>query len=370
MSIYKKLFAGLRSMLLRTRSALVTTLISALGISLPLHAAEPLKTYNVDIHQTSVSGLSSGGYMAVQMDVAYSSIMKGAGIIAGGPYFCAQGNLSTALGTCASASSAIDLNKLITATQTNAGAGTIDPVTHLANQKIWLFSSAADTTVRQPVMNALENYYKNFTASANIFHHKDTQAEHAMPTLDFGNACAVKNDPFINDCNLDAAGELLKWIYGGLNPKTSSALSGQLLEFDQGAFINQANAHSMAATGWVYVPATCASGTACKLHVAFHGCRQYPAYTYRKNGNTITFGTTFVKNAGYNAWADSNRIIVLYPQTQRSLKAFWDVFDLFGSNPKGCWDWWGYDDPNYAKKTGRQMAAVKKMIDRITGTAP
>jgi fibronectin type 3 domain-containing protein len=45
---------------------------------------------------------------------------------------------------------------------------------------------------------------------------------------------------------------------------------------------------------------------------------------------------------------------VLYPQA-----------DASGSNPNGCWDWWGYDDPNYAVKTGRQMAAIKGMIDRI-----
>jgi hypothetical protein len=47
-------------------------------------------------------------------------------------------------------------------------------------------------------------------------------------------------------------------------------------------------------------------------------------------------------------------MIMLYPQATAS-----------GPNPNGCWDWWGYDDPNYAVKTGRQMTAVKRMIDRI-----
>ena len=32
-----------------------------------------LPSYNVDINQTSVSGVSAGGYMAVQFDVAFSS---------------------------------------------------------------------------------------------------------------------------------------------------------------------------------------------------------------------------------------------------------------------------------------------------------
>jgi poly(3-hydroxybutyrate) depolymerase len=59
-----------------------------------VHAAEKLGAYNVNINTTTVSGLSSGGYMAVQLHVAFSSFIKGAGIFAGGPYHCAQGWLS------------------------------------------------------------------------------------------------------------------------------------------------------------------------------------------------------------------------------------------------------------------------------------
>ncbi|MFT5643938.1 MAG: poly(3-hydroxybutyrate) depolymerase [Janthinobacterium sp.] len=35
----------------------------------------------------SVSALSSGAYMAKQFQVAYSSIVAGVGIIAGGPFY-------------------------------------------------------------------------------------------------------------------------------------------------------------------------------------------------------------------------------------------------------------------------------------------
>lgn len=47
---------------------------------------------------------------------------------------------------------------------------------------------------------------------------------------------------------------------------------------------------------------------------------------------------------------------MLYPQTKA---------DSLKGNPNGCWDWWGYDDANYSKKSGRQMAALKKMVDRV-----
>ena len=74
-------------------------LAAAIGLLLApaAGAAGTLRAYNVDVHDTSVSGLSSGAYMAVQLDVAFSSTIKGAGIIAGGPYYCAQGLLDTAV---------------------------------------------------------------------------------------------------------------------------------------------------------------------------------------------------------------------------------------------------------------------------------
>lgn len=48
----------------------------------------------------TVSGLSSGGYMAVQLHVIYSNLFKGAGIVAGGPYYCAEDNLGIAMSSC------------------------------------------------------------------------------------------------------------------------------------------------------------------------------------------------------------------------------------------------------------------------------
>ena len=60
----------------------------------------------------------------------------------------------------------------------------------------------------------------------------------------------------------------------------------------------------------MYVPADCldeaASTEVCHLHVAFHGCQQY----------TDLIDDDFYWDAGYNAWAEANRIVVLYPQTK------------------------------------------------------
>jgi len=73
-----------------------------------------------------------------------------------------------------------------------------------------------------------------------------------------------------------------------------------------------------------------------------------------------------VKNTGYNRWADTNNIIVLYPQAistmTRDLETKASV-----PNMNGCWDWIGWYGTDFDVKSGKQSAAMKRMIDRITG---
>ena len=65
------------------------------------NAAVNLPQLNIDKTQTSVSGLSSGGFMAVQLHVGHSATFaKGAGIVAGGPFYCAEGSIVNATGRC------------------------------------------------------------------------------------------------------------------------------------------------------------------------------------------------------------------------------------------------------------------------------
>ena len=47
--------------------------------------AVPLPALGADLEATSVSGLSSGAFMASQFHIAHSRIVVGAGIVAGGP---------------------------------------------------------------------------------------------------------------------------------------------------------------------------------------------------------------------------------------------------------------------------------------------
>ncbi|UBB15368.1 extracellular catalytic domain type 2 short-chain-length polyhydroxyalkanoate depolymerase [Comamonas odontotermitis] len=307
-------------------------------------AAVNLPALKVDKTQVTVSGLSSGGFMAAQLHVAYSgTFAKGAGIVAGGPFYCAEGSITNATGRCMKTPSGIPTSSLVSTTNTWAGQGAIDPVANLQNSKVYLFSGTLDSTVKQGVMDTLRTYYNSFVPDANVVYKKDMAAEHAMITDDFGNTCSTNGSPYINDCNFDLAGAILQHLYGTLNPRNNNALAeGNYLEFNQSEFITN---HGMAATGWAYVPEACkAGGTAdCKLHVVLHGCQQ--------NVNSVQ--QKYVRNTGYNRWADTNNMVVIYPQTTYTAT-------------NGCWDWWGYDSANYAKKSGPQMAAIKAMVDRLS----
>ena len=78
----------------------IAVLASIPGAAQRAMGLDALPAYNVDLRETSVSGLSSGAYMADQFYVANSSVLRGVGIVAGGPYFCAQGSITTALNVC------------------------------------------------------------------------------------------------------------------------------------------------------------------------------------------------------------------------------------------------------------------------------
>lgn len=305
-------------------------------------AAVNLPQLNIDTTQTTVSGLSSGGFMAAQLHVAYSATFKkGAGIVAGGPFYCAEGSIVNATGRCMSSPAGIPTSSLVTTTSNWASQGIIDPVANLQSSKVYLFSGSIDSTVKTGVMDALKTYYNSFVPAANVVYKKDIAAEHAMITDDFGSACSTKGSPYINDCNFDLAGAMLAHFYGTLTPRNNGTLpAGNFVEFNQSQFIT---GHGMAPTGWAYIPQACTAGTQCRVHVVLHGCQQ----------NVTLVQQQYVRNTGYNRWADSNNIVMIYPQTSTQAT-------------NSCWDWWGYDSASYAKKSGPQMVAIKAMVDQVS----
>ncbi|MGE5385366.1 MAG: hypothetical protein ACM3SV_05685 [Betaproteobacteria bacterium] len=327
----------------------------SLAFATSLATAATLPKLNIDPAEISVSGLSSGGYMAVQYHAVYSASTKGAGIIAAGPYHCAGDGDSIAAivqnvtnctrGTPDAAASVAKL-------KANADAGLVDAVDHLGKSRVYLFIGTRDSFVSPPVMESLANYYKALVPAERIKYLHDKEAEHAFLTDNPAHAtCTAGGLPAVNNCGYDQAGDILQWIYDGkLNPRKTTALAGKIVDFEQKAF-GTGQQLGLEDTGYAYIPAECASGERCKLHVVFHGCGQ--------SANTV-FDNVYGNNgAGYNRWADSNRMVILYPQV--------GVSYTNPPNPFGCWDWWGYSGPGWDTKQGKQLGAVRAMVEHLVG---
>jgi len=346
------------------RTILLAALAVANGVLVACaHAQSPekLRAYAANVSAVSVSGVSAGGYMAVQFHVAHSAIVRGAGILAAGPYYCAQGSSWAAQGNCMKP----DLLAPVTATpliksetDTLAELNAIDDTANLRRARVWLFSGTRDETVLPIVVEALARFYRLYVPAASIKLVRDVAAGHAMVTGDYGGSCSVTAAPYINNCHYDAAGQLLEYIEGPL-AQPAAQEGGRLVSFDQSEFTNGSpGGISMADTGYAYVPRNCDTKS-CRVHVAFHGCEQ----------SAEAQGLAFVRHAGYNRWADTNGMIVLYPQTVASYGlGGWPPRLVF--NPHGCWDWWGYTTPDYHTRNGPQIRAIKAMLDRLGQKRP
>ena len=126
------------------------------------------ESYNVEASETSVSGFSSGAFMAVQFHVSFSSIIRGAGITAGGkgeecstvpniyvcvrsgPFYCSEGHFYSSITACAFIPSLIPLEKLVALTNTyETNSSLIDPTSHLNGSKVFLISGTKDVVVFQ-----------------------------------------------------------------------------------------------------------------------------------------------------------------------------------------------------------------------------
>jgi poly(3-hydroxybutyrate) depolymerase len=349
----------------------------------PRATQKKLASYpNLDRHAITVSGLSSGGFFAHQFHVAYSTLVTGAGIIAGGPYGCVENipnpywpwlpldRFSAAVVACThylgnrfyglrpsipKVEASVDLIR--TARRERA----IDDPANLADDRVWLFLGRNDDVVPNAVVRVVKDLYQSLGVPESNVQLEEGRASHGMPVDTFPQesrfprrGCGEHKPPFIIDCGFDAAERLLRHLYAddfAAAPKDAHD-HGTLITFDQREFFDPGEARtSMSAVAYAYVPAQCA-GARCRLHVAFHGCRQNVDSPDRERVHD-----DFIRDGGYNRWAAANGIVVLYPQLTES-----------ALNPNRCWDFWGYSSSEYYGRNGPQMRAVKAMVDRLLGT--
>jgi hypothetical protein len=303
----------------------------------------------------TVSGVSSGAMFAVQLHVAFSSKIKGAGVIAGGPFYCAQNNVAIALTACMSQPFLIVVPELILITENTALFGFIDnPSQFLRDARVFLFSGTNDNVVKSDVVRKAAEYYRYYISDpfTNVVEMYNVSAAHSWVNDQYGNPCSHLGSPYINNCGVDVPGKILAHVLNiPLKPRAKFNASN-LFIYNQKDYVPYTfftlRELGLMAYGFIYVPTACQHGgnaSNCSLHIAFHGCEQ----------DIAMIGDEFAVHSGLNEWAETNNIIILYPQAQSNLL-----------NPKGCWDWWGYTGMQYASNLGFQMRTINNLMTAIT----
>lgn len=349
---------------MRRRQITVAGAIAAgatLLAALPLDAvtAEALPKLGADLAQSSVSGLSSGAYMAGQIQVAHSKDIVGAGIVAGGPYACAESaasrlfpfwptavaqNASKALYQCMATDwGEPDPVESASRARELADDGAIDPIAGLEPDNVYLYSGKEDQKVELPVVKAAKRFYAEAGVAPSNMTLVEGDGGHAFITEQGGAACGISEAPYVSNCGYNQAKAILAWTYGPL-ADGSGEPAGSFIVFDQEPFAP--SGASMAREGVAYVPAACAEAPGCRVHIALHGCAQ--------SREAKGVGDTLVKESGFAEAADGNRIIVLYPQAKAS-----------SANPYGCWDWWGFTGLDYLGKDAPQIKAIWSMVEQL-----
>jgi hypothetical protein len=198
---------------------------------------------------------------------------------------------------------------LIAYTQTQSTSGTIDPLTHLADKKIFLYRGESDTTYNKGTVNTTANFFTSLMPHANILFHTTTDSPHLMPGIN-PYLCWWEEWGGPDNCTFDGAKAVLSWVHGdaalaGGRDNDTEALAAMLQPFDQTKYF-PSNGFSgyLADEGKIFIPKSCvavgsASGSAgragnagsagvvgggeegviqCKLHFFFHGCDVTDSY--------------------------------------------------------------------------------------------
>lgn len=288
----------------------------------------------------TVAGVSSGAYMAGQYHVAYADDVTGAGLVAGGPWGCAGGSMQQALGACMTGAG-LDVAALAERASQLESDGDISSLDELAGDRVFVFRGTRDAVVATGVADAAAEWYRLAAPRAALREVRDVEAVHGLPSLSGAAACDEFVAPFINACDYDLAGDMLAHLLGDLRPPASA--QAPVERFSQAPYA----ATGLADEGLLVVPAQCRGDVRCQVHVFFHGCSQ----------SLEQVGTAVAEQGGLRRWAESNDLVLLFPQVASSQVA--------PMNPLACWDWWGYSGDDYLSRDGSQLAAVHAMVSRL-----
>ena len=116
--------------------------------------------------------------------------------------------------------------------------------------------------------------------------------------------------------------------------------------FDQRAFARDLAGHGLDDAGVVYVP------TACRDRARLPRPRRLPRL---QPAALAKIGDAFVKDSGFADWADTNRLIVLFPQVRAEHVQSARLLGLVGLHGRAT----------ISRATARRSPPCKRMLDRL-----
>lgn len=325
-----------------------TTLAATAALGDP----EALPSLDAGKEDASVVGISSGGYMATQLAVAFPERFAAVGVLAAGPWGCAEGSLNRALNHCmTTADGEPSLDRLENRRRRYESAQLVGPREALSQLRVYVWHGEDDEVVEPVLGDLLAAQWERWLASPEQLHVERREETghgwpvrlHDAPPPQLLGDCQQGGGSYLLACDDDVAGDMLSFLYP--ERESQSAGQGQLRAFDQSVFA----VSGMADSGFVFIPEGCEQG-GCEVTLALHGCQM----------SEDAIDDTFVRHSGLNEWAAAHRQIVLYPQAESSMM-----------NPQGCWDWWGYAErssrltPQHDTREGAQVEALMAMLTRL-----
>jgi poly(3-hydroxybutyrate) depolymerase len=324
---------------------LLNLVLFLLGCSAGKDPIPALPKMQTDPERLYLAGLSSGATMAHQLHLAWPEEIRGVALFSASPYACARQGVSAALHRCMGVSRGVpSVETTLLAIQESAAEGQIGDPEHLASSRVYLYRGGVDPVVNWRVSEVVEKSYAQLVDEG-LLSYTQPFAGHGLPTERDGVACALTAAPFMNACGFSGAAAGLEHLDGAVRHEVTTQTRGQLLPFDQRVL--RGASKGLADQGFVYLPDGCAEPGRCGLLMVLHGCEQA----------SEVLGETFIRQSGYLQQADARELVVVFPQVSKSLP-----------NPKGCWDWWGYESSAFDTREGPQMQALHRIWRHFTGS--
>lgn len=280
-----------------------------------------LSSHSNDQIKYTISGISSGGFMANQMATIFSSQFSGVGTVAGGFYYCAQAHLPKQIKKDASTIGTGNLflfepiasapwlhpqkgNPLYQSSicmgspeqailpdaylKANVENKLVDPLSNVSDQKVFIYQGESDSTVKVQMQERLKSYYLSVGVKESNIAMLTGKGNHNFPTdRKDGINCNQSKTPYVASCDLNLASILLAHLFDDKMIRTEINKNHiyvvdqttELLNLSKTETDWMMPAPSIAPYGYLYANDKClANPKSCHMHIALHGCKMTDSF--------------------------------------------------------------------------------------------